>query len=582
MSSKDHHTFHSGDEVMQVAAALDAFYSKSSDPVIITANEPADIEWVPVGLWGQIPLSLKKEYSFCSYALTPRSLGGKLLDMQIVPSTSGRSLRSQAHNAVTVEWHQSSNLHPSRWLDALVRDLSTCDWILREFIESFAAGVSASREVVPQLAHIYCIAEGVVDVDDLKELYTQIAQYWPQKSEALDLKRAFIQLSADPRSTAVQHARAFSGSERLVALLQVRGNAFDAAAHVLRDLALQSTEESMNSIAHAVGKHVTDYDSVVAQIALEALSRHISDELLIDMLKGKPNLAVKLASVEPQILYRPAVWESSPDVSAELLQQANTHLITGDLELKQLVVATLQARYEGNLSQLALTPIEQFVGVVLSGIDELSPELSRTTPWKQLLRKSNAGALLYWLDSRQDAKKGTVRLVLDCVDPTSASLEHHFNAIQSMIALDETDLDGLVQKAATMAFICGLVATNQPAYNLIEWSFPRLHRILENSGMRHEHWNMLQNYLRDYPAWKPWDQCGRLRIATVKAFSRNNWPMQSFLRTFSNTYLLDRVVRDSNAYYLELAYIRKVAHAVYAGELTATPDQRDYLEWYVY
>ena len=170
---------------------VDALYGERMAPVLVEASHAGEFDDLVFAIWAQQWPRLRRSFSFCTGALSLRSLGKSLLDLQIVPR-SRRMSAERANPLVRGIDLASSENRPTyeEWLTAAVTDLRLGGSPLRTFLRDYGADVPPERASFRPLARSFLAVEGVrrnlVSVD---ELVLAVGEGFPNPASAVCLKR---------------------------------------------------------------------------------------------------------------------------------------------------------------------------------------------------------------------------------------------------------------------------------------------------------------------------------------------------------------------------------------------------------
>ena len=176
-------------DIRVAAAVLACLYAGPSMPVLIAAPAAELGQDLVLSIWDQQWPALRATFSFCTGAISPRSLSGTPLDLQVIPPTALREAR-RLREASIVEPADLDAAH-APWLSIAVSDLSdSAGSAFREFLWRNAHGVVDHRELFASLAQLWFATADTQP--SLIELLKTISEQHPGPSEGRALKRALF------------------------------------------------------------------------------------------------------------------------------------------------------------------------------------------------------------------------------------------------------------------------------------------------------------------------------------------------------------------------------------------------------
>jgi hypothetical protein len=181
----------------------------------------------------------------------------------------------------------------------------------------------------------------------------------------------------------------------------------------------------------------------------------------------------------------------------------------------------------------------------------------------------------------QSEVKSSVRamtLLAALLDSHDAGLDAH--GLQPWLELTKEAKDLVLgfpnAEAAAFLLSLGFTRKQRQAIDLIESCFEYVHASALNNAsdpISYRAWKALE---RDVPTIKKnWDKCGRLRLALLSAFLRNQWPPADVLRcvtkrgTWRDIYYSWDDARGGEQ------FLERVADVVSSGGPNVTREQRD-------
>src|SRR6266550_1012093 len=208
---------------------LEAFYDNPEKSVLVLSEDSSRYEADVLELWSQLPAVLRVLCAFCTGALAPRSSGGRLLDLQVIPLTAQHSAR-QIAGALLIRPDQDVSRPPEQWLETLIQDSysSSKQSPLRVFLERTASPDKPTRATIKPLVQCFDIfseRHQALSADDVVDL---LADVFPSIDTGAALKNAALGDSST-LSDDLRILPRFDEGQKLQALARTsKPSAFDA------------------------------------------------------------------------------------------------------------------------------------------------------------------------------------------------------------------------------------------------------------------------------------------------------------------------------------------------------------------
>jgi len=512
-------------------ALLDALYGSPSAPVVLAADNAETFEGAVLAVWEQQWPRLRRNFTFCTGALSPRSFGDRMFDLQVAPYSSLRSFTRiiDDHSVVTAN---KMTLDPAPWLDVVVTDLTyRTGGHLRRFLWRYSGDTAPHRSTMAPLVHLYGdIARVNGGTMPFSTVVEHLAASFPDPKIGRHLKTV---LCGDTRQSEIKQATV-PEEEVLLALATTRGYAaFDA-----RDLNLAVRARAWGRLNN---RRMGEVVRTLLQSPMTPLGESVLEGTLdglatgdaLALVREQPLLLPLLAAANPALAESPDVWRASIDQQRTLLDtllKSNSGTVAWAL----VIAAALDAQADGVAEELIERLGFDAVHAVLDWLDKvrsahvITPD---TLPkeWRRVLALHPA-LLLRWLAAAAPEAVEVNAYVTTLLDPHSPDVHGFRDSWGRAFAQDASAIRDHTLLVETMAFLLALAfdGVGASAPFLFAASFTVVHAAASRGELPFDAWRSLQAHLSTLDGWRDWDQCEKLRRASVWAFIAYRWSPEFF------------------------------------------------------
>jgi hypothetical protein len=618
---------------------LAAFYGVPELPTFLVADRADRLESLVLALWSQQWPRLRRSLSFCTWALTIRSVEGEPVDLQVVPPTVYRQLRERQPKSVSVNLgsrltQEAEPVPIPGWAPAAARDLlgESGDGF-RQFLWRFGPEMPLGRPAFAPLAEIgsqvEMVREGRLPVAELVQAVT--ARY-PGSAEGQRLKLAlFGEQARDPDAP----LPALRESEVIEALATAsRPSALDAESLALgrRATALWNTERGA---ALALAGRLAGGGTLtpLGEELLGAVATAISPADAAGLMERHPRLFATLVA-RNAALARPAVAPPptpappapTPPLAAPPLPVAPAPLAAppplpvaapppvseARPRAPQRVAPPVPALEDPPAlpapapvapppvappppppppspgpapDTLPRRPQPTTAGEILDWLNDSAADQGLRQPpagWQSVL-ESRPSQVLGWILSTEAPALPALAAAVSVLDPSSAEVKRAGASpwLRALATLESPpDEPGYEE---LMAFLLALAFHDQGpgAPDLAVRAFDPVDRALAGQTLSPAAWERLARDLPSMPWWREWDRPERLRRGFVERCVRHRWPPDMLLRatlddeTFQRLVVICEWTRDGQD------LLKRLGTQVGQGKVPATTPRRSILATYI-
>lgn len=522
----------------KILSLLDALYGSDEQSIVIAARQSD--EWLEVILaaWSQMWPRLRRQFTFSTGSLGPRTIDGEPFALQVIPSRWQVRMERDFPQAIWLG-DETKPKATGGWLSALAEDCAVAElaeW--RSFLRQQAADLPPRRSLLPLLWRMWEWQRGkeadAAELHQNTDLLAAIATAFPHSDEAVRLKTELL-------NTGVQHPD--KGHSLLVALgTTPEFEAFESLGPTCADRLLTLWHSDKNAGWEIVFALVRTQRNVLADEMLRVLGNALTIKD-IKLVAGKyPATLLLWLPSHPDWLTQPDLWKLS-----EALQKRMLDWIAEDqLRLSDQLPLVLDHFITHGASALA-ADAEQIFGSVL--LDRLLTLLEAgrlvqplATSWLDVLRR-NQSHVLRWLARGPRESKALVALV-PLLSP-SALLENgpglRDQASDLLPAAERADPSTHLILHALRCYL-GLCSRHKQAHELLYTSFQITYNSVR-AGTLHHVW--AQYILDNVPKMKtirPTHTEDRLFIALWSHFAAEQWDLGYLFRILSDRIIMTHFV----------------------------------------
>jgi len=178
----------------KIYAIISELYTKPDKPIFVPAYDSKKYEKFVFSILVQQWPRLRRDFRFCTGAISNRVDNGKNFDLQICPESKLRAIKREVPTGMFVDEYQDWPISASSdWKSDVIADLETPGH-LRKFLWRYGADIKKGREAFRSLTKIFSFLN--YGDTELKNLIERIAEYFPQTEDAASLKLSLFGLPA--------------------------------------------------------------------------------------------------------------------------------------------------------------------------------------------------------------------------------------------------------------------------------------------------------------------------------------------------------------------------------------------------
>lgn len=515
-----------------------SLYGLPDKSVLISSQSAGDFEDSVFNLWSQQWPTLRKNFGFCTGALSGRGVAGRPFDVQCVPASLVRQVLAESALSPGGEPVLLGSLpyDAAPWIRQAATDAAKQEGgELRSFLWETADDGSRNRFL--PLAQIFDLLFLEPSVADLIEAVTK---FFPDRASGARLKPKLFGPALVRGSIPIREER-----DVLAALGSTDHHAaFDAAALHLKDR----------------GKDLCETDPRAAQLLIEDLFRSpinpLGEEVLAGLIAGiGPEIARGVTRDHPRFL--PALFRAKPD----LAMSPDLWTAAGDRTRELFESLAVHDRLEpgvlhGIIGALLDSGSETFIRRALDrwGKDAVFGALDWVAAHGEKMSETCRGALTFhvpsvmdWVETSPSVSVGALVAVAHIVAPYSYQIAQRDTGAFHRAFQDLKKRSERQEEAYFAAFLLALALGNAPPkpLALVSECFEPVHELVERERLQDDAWLALDPIVPHL--WWPndWDKCERLRRGLLGAFVRHQWPASEIRTCINSKELLRDLARST-------------------------------------
>lgn len=511
---------------------LQVLYSSRTAPVLLVADDSQVFEPLVTSIWAQQWPSLRAAFAFCTGSLAGREIGGKPLDLQVVPSEGASSIHRSAADSVLVRCSSRSDASPGlAWAHWLANDLMSPGHTgFRDRLWEAAAYLGAERDMFPLAATLAAWCVGASDRQDAPALLSFVSEHVasaPYQGRAAEVLVETALSSSDRKVFGV-------GRLELLAGLAERESAL-AAADVAPGTGVAATRyaerrpgEAIQLLAKLLRTELSLVGETIMQSLLRAIAAKPPPEVFAELRDALPLLVV----MNPDLYRRPETWQGTERQCCEVLEK----LAACEVSSSEFRYRTALAIVEAGQDRLARDVVRHLgteaLRAVLDWFDasHLMDPRSLAPCWREVLA-ANASVSTAWLLGRKEPPElGTLAVISSYIAPDASELVGVTPDlwVRAWERRDQSAPPNVVDRTATFLLALSL-HSSVPSYGELAASvFDRVHGATMDSRLEEDTWLWLHRELPDIGFFRSWDRAERLRRGVAARFARGIWPVDKF------------------------------------------------------
>lgn len=533
--------YQSGLTEVFLKSLISNLYTTDSGPVFIRGISSSGYDELILSFWFQQWPRLRRNFSFCTGAILPRSFKKKVLDLQVIPLNSHSGILQQSDNQI-LDSRVIPTYHHEEWVECIFNDLYSPSE-LRKFLRSYGADVAAQRNQFKLLVEVYLyfkkINYGIADI------IKYLAEKFPSVKEAGTLKNTILGQGINNNEFSLP---TFNETDILFELSTTEAcNAFDYDKLKYSDrfnLYLgNNTSEFFNLLEKIFDSDLNVKGTqLIETIALDA---EINENILGKIAQSK--FATVFVSLNPKLAGKRIYWlsnlQSSSETLSALLKSDKNHVI----DWQGIFDTLLLHNFELDLSVFELYNFD--ISNYILDYWKRNPDNFIQNRYLHVLKKNPKG-VIDWINGNEFIHSNILKTVISILNPNSNEVIS--GGVQAWMMIENSLVNGNDELRIRLSAFClalGLNINSHDAMILITDSFETVYNAIAEQRLPYSCWENLVRHTKPLPLFKDWDKCKKLVIAVVDYFWKMNYSLNDLTRKIQDGKLESRVWRHFNKRY---------------------------------
>ena len=509
---------------------LDTLYGERMAPVLVEASHADEYNDLVFAVWGQQWPRLRRRFSFCTGALSLRSLGKSLLDLQIVPKS--RRMRTERADpsvrGADLTSHEDLDTR-EEWLVVAATDLRLNGSPLRTFLREYGVDTPPERAAFRPLTNCFLALEKVRrNIVPVGELVLTVGKEFPSPDSAIRLKRDVL-----CPSTRTSDCLDIDTSEidlLLAALRTQYDSSFDLKDLRIEERASRAMRSDDGSTGTLLPRLLESDRNAMGQRVLDKELSEVDVGRLRSFFESDDSLFERILLTRPMLLYDEDLWRTPRHMQRACLalaaRPATASRPTVDV---QRVLATALSAGSDAIAQDAYDLVgKQALFAALTWIDDLDADSLRLPyRWRDLLC-SHPTLVLHWFNKDDRPKRiQTLLRLTEITKPRDVKLGTIADERLVKWGQQVASTSDSTDTARILAYLLaiGLRREGEHACDLVLATFPTIHEALLDDRLEWAAWSWLEPLMpsKDWFFSRDWDKADKLRRALFERFSVQGW-----------------------------------------------------------
>ena len=512
---------------------LDALYGERIAPVFVEASHADEHNDLVFAVWAQQWPRLRQRFSFCTGALSLRSFGKSLLDLQIVPK-SRRMRAERADPSVRgVDLISGADLATrEEWLAVAAMDLRLNGSPLRTFLHEYGVDAPPERAAFRPLTNCFLALEQVRrNIVSVGELVSTVGKEFPDPESAARLKRELF-----CPSTRTSDCLDIDTSETDLLLAALRthyDSSFDLKSLRIEERASRAIRSDGASTGTLLPRLFESHLNAMGQRVLGKELSEVDVGRLRSFFESDDSLFERILLTRPVLLYDQDLWRTPRHMQRACLALAVRPVADSRPTINiQRVLETALSAGSNAIAKDAYDLVgKQALFAALTWIDALDADSLRLPHrWLDLLC-SHPTLVLHWFNKDDRPKRiQTLLLLTEITKPRDVKLGTISNERLVKWGQQVASMGDSTDTTRILAYLLaiGLQREGEHACDLVLATFPAIHEALLDDRLGWSKWSWLEPHMpsKDWFFSRDWDKADKLRRALFERFCVQGWSPQ--------------------------------------------------------
>ncbi|WP_184547200.1 hypothetical protein [Mucilaginibacter sp. FT3.2] len=518
-----------------IKTLIKQLYSLPGLPLVLTSPNSFNFDSLFLMLWRQQWPRLRRNFSFCTGAVAPRSLYSQPLDLQVIPfnldTTNNQNLK-----ATNIKVTQEFEYNDEKWVQLAFEDLSSPSVQLKRFLNYFGSDVEIKRTAFQTLLRSFTFFKD--DRPRLTDGINFLAEQFPSSKDGVNLKTALLSGESNIHSTV---ALPYYDESTIVYQLAITENykSFNYTKLNFFDRFLRCFEDLNESTIEVLKQIIRQSPNPLGEEAITSLAGVVSGSALHSIWKDR-QLATVFIGLNPKLTFNKDFWLANTNNQQEIINQLHRAGID-DIGWKTIcsILIDIDSKIDPKILSDKILGLEN---IILDKINESNTPLIGNN-WIKFI-KNNSSAILGWIKDNHNLSPRTIDILIDILDPNATPVIKNgiypwlsYLSLLSPAQLTSLKIDVHVF-CLSLAFNINSEET-QPIFSLL---FEKVYFALATDSIDYHLWRNLEVHTKPLSWLKDWDKCKKLINALVDYFIKNGMSIKRMVADIHNGELKEKIL----------------------------------------
>jgi hypothetical protein len=509
-------------------------YSQHGLSLLIQNQNSLELETLILSIWLQQWPRLKRNFSFCTGSISPRSINGKYLDLQVVPENENAMKLSNDFIFLNVDFPKPRKEH---WVRVIHNDLISPS-SLRGFLKNFGVDVKNERTSFMSLVKLFVFLKDNKGEIKIFDLIKVLGELFPLNSDANILKTSLL----NQNLTNYLKLPSFQEEELLFQLsITSYYQSFDPEKLLLKkrisDLYSNKPEQVLSMLNDLVSLEINPFGTEMIKEIASVIEGNNLETINLNYRK----LLLIFLKLYPKLSYYDSFWKCSAEDQKENFYILSKINAKENIDWQRIVnkVLDLEACIDKGIIRDNSFNIITYVLNWLNG--DYNHQLNHDM---KTAINSHPNEILLWVNNQKKINLNTIELLLTSLNPNSSEvINNGYKFWLSLLEKNEIPLDDKL-KLKLKAFLLALMfnTPDKNSFEILSMTFESVYISLLNESLDFDSWKYIEYHTVPLSWWNDWDKAKKLLIALHKLFSINKWHTNDIGKIFKNKDALDKAL----------------------------------------
>ena len=510
-------------------------YEFSDLSILLECTESNVFEDLFFKIWMQQWPRLKRNFSFCTGAISPRSFMGKPLDLQAIPFHYIDSSLNFEYKFLSYRYEVDKSNSEHNWVYLASESLYDSNEELGTFFKLFGSDVQGERAAFKGLTKAFIFL--TTQKPKLQDCIEQIAILFTEPSNAYSLKNYLF----GPKRIKTERNLPSYDERALLYYLSISNyyTSYDYKKLEYEKRFIDFFYSLREPDVEILKQIVKIGPNPAGEESLITLANELSVNNNLDLLWQDKQLSMIFILLNPRLAYNKRFWAVNFAHHEEVvhnLLQSSSNLLKWDLIIEILI----DLRSEIDVNEINLDG-QFIVNSILNAIN-VDGFTSLPENWLRYLR-IHENEVLAWLNGVNLVQDKTVEILVAILNPNSGEVGK--NGPEKWIIYFEqfnrSELNFVPLEVHAFCIALALNSNNPLSNKLYIYSLEIVYFALAKEILGHNGWRRIEIHTKPLGFFKDWDRCKKLVNAVVDHFIANNWNIYTLNETIQSNEIRERL-----------------------------------------